>query len=110
MSGPFSSSNGIPVISPAEAHILIETSEAVLIDVRSAEEWGITHVERSVHIPWYDLRGRYSELDPTLHYIMMCQGGQRASIAASILKMHGFNRIDILAGGYIAYQGAGYAP
>ena len=37
----------------------------------------------------------------------MCRGGQRASIAASILKRHGFDRIYNLGGGYTAYQRAG---
>ncbi len=37
----------------------------------------------------------------------MCRGGQRASIAASILKRHGFLRIYNLGGGYTAYKRAG---
>ena len=97
----------VAVISPEEAHALTRSREAVLIDVRSQEEWEADHVEGSIHIPWHDLRTRYTELDPAQQYIIMCRGGQRASIAVSILKRHGFDRIYNLGGGYTAYQRAG---
>ncbi|OPX71087.1 MAG: molybdopterin biosynthesis protein MoeB [Methanoregulaceae archaeon PtaB.Bin108] len=100
----------VPVLSPAEAGTLIKTGKAVLVDVRSDEEWNSAHADPSVHIPWHDLRNRYTELDSSLHYIVMCRGGQRASISASILKMHGFSQVSNLGGGYTAYQRAGFAP
>jgi hydroxyacylglutathione hydrolase len=100
----------VPVIPAAEADARVRSGEAVLIDVRSEEEWQAAHAERSLHIPWHDLRTRYSSLDPARQYIVMCRGGQRASIAASILMMHGFSRVSNLGGGYSAYQRAGFAP
>jgi hydroxyacylglutathione hydrolase len=100
----------IPLISPDEAQTLIRAGEAILIDVREKEEWETAHADTSVHIPWHDLRTKYTGLDPALQYIVMCRGGQRASIAASILKMHGIDRISNLAGGYTAYRRAGFAP
>jgi len=102
--------SSVPVISAGETNALVRSGEAVLVDVRSKEEWQAAHSDQSVHIPWHDLRARYTELDPTGHHIVMCKGGQRASIAASILKMHGFFRVSNLGGGYTAYQRAGFAP
>jgi len=99
----------VPVLCPDETHALVREG-AVLIDVRSKEEWDASHAEPSVHIPWHDLRTRYTELDPAKNYILMCRGGQRASIAASVLKMHGFGNVSNLGGGYTAYKRAGYAP
>lgn len=100
----------VPVISPKEAHARVGTGDAVLLDVRSAAEWEAAHADRSVHIPWHDLRTRHVELDPARQYIVMCKGGQRASSAASILMMHGFTGISNMAGGYDAYRRAGFAP
>ncbi|MDP3564068.1 MAG: MBL fold metallo-hydrolase [Methanoregula sp.] len=97
----------VPVISPEEAHTLVRSNKTVLLDVRSQEEWQATHVKEGIHIPWHDLRTRYTELDPAQQYVVMCRGGQRASIAVSILKMHGFDHICNLGGGYTAYQRAG---
>jgi rhodanese-related sulfurtransferase len=98
----------VPVLSPQEANALFRSGNAVLLDVRSREEWKDAHDEQSVHIPWHDLRKRHTELDPAVHYVVMCKGGQRASIAAGILKMHGFDRISNLAGGFNAYQRSGF--
>jgi hydroxyacylglutathione hydrolase len=102
--------SSVPVISPQEAHDLIRSGGAVLVDVRSREEWQAARVEGSVPIPWHDLRTRYTELDPARQHIVMCKGGQRASIAAGILKMHGFGRVLNLGGGFTAYQRAGFVP
>lgn len=100
----------VPVITPAEANALVTSGNAILVDVRSDEERAAAHADQSVHIPWHDLRTRYTELDSSRHHIVMCRGGQRASIAASILKMHGFQEVSNLGGGYTAYQRAGFAP
>ncbi|MDD1652241.1 MAG: rhodanese-like domain-containing protein, partial [Methanomicrobiales archaeon] len=102
---PFST---VPVISAQKAHDLISAEKAVLLDVRSIEEWESGHAEGSVHVPWHDLRTRHAELDPSRQYITMCKGGPRGSIAVSILKMHGFARVQNLGGGSRAYQLAGF--
>jgi rhodanese-related sulfurtransferase len=100
----------VPVISPKEAHALVEYGDAVIIDVRSREEQAAAPVNGAIPIPWHDLRTRYPDLDPSRHYIVMCKGGQRASIGASILRMQGFSRVSNLAGGFIAYNRAGFVP
>ncbi len=100
----------VPVVSAGEAHSLVSSGGAILVDVRSWEEWGAGHADGAVHIPWHDLRTRHAELDPARHTIVMCKGGQRGSIAASILKMHGFEAVSNLAGGFLAYQRAGFSP
>ncbi len=102
--------SGVPVVSAGEAHSLVSSGGAILVDVRSWEEWDAGHADGAVHIPWHDLRTRHAELDPARHTIVMCKGGQRGSIAASILKMHGFEAVSNLAGGFLAYQRAGFSP
>lgn len=100
----------VPVIPSDEAHTLVSAGKATLIDVRSDEERQATPVEHAVHIPWHDLRTRYKELDPAKHYILMCRGGSRATIAVSILQMQGFSQVSNLAGGFEAYRRAGFVP
>lgn len=100
----------VPVLSPSEAHALVSEGNAVLIDVRSHEEQQGASVEFALRIPWHDLRSRHKELDATAHYILMCRGGSRASIAVSILQMHGFSHVSNLAGGFEAYHRAGFVP
>ena len=100
----------VPVIPPEEGDSLVKSRKAILIDARSQEEWDHAHAEGSIHIPWHDLRTRYTELKSDQQYIVMCRGGQRASIAASILMMNGINHVMNLGGGYTAYSRAGFAP
>jgi len=61
----------------------------------------------AIQIPWHDLRTRHKELSRDKKYILMCKGGLRASIAASILKMNGINNVFNMAGGFTAYQKPG---
>lgn len=100
----------VPVITAGETDAQVRSGEAILLDVRSDEEWQSGHAERSLHIPWHDLRTRHTELDLSRHYIVMCKGGQRGSTAAGILLMHGFGNVSNSAGGYDAYRQAGFAP
>ncbi len=97
----------VPVITPQRANDMVVSEKATIIDVRSAEEMTDDCVSGSIQIPWHDLRSRHKELSRDGKYIVMCKGGQRASIAASILKMNGFANVFNMGGGFTAYQKLG---
>jgi hydroxyacylglutathione hydrolase len=98
----------LPLLSAEEVREMLESGAATLLDVRSAEEFQAFHVPGAVHIMAMDLRTRYQELDPSMTFITMCKTGIRASMAASILKQHGFDKLYNAAGGITAYIAAGY--
>ena len=62
---------------------------ATVIDVRRRTEREAGHIDGSVHIPLHELRGRLAEL-PHRPLWVYCQGGYRASIAASLLQAAGY--------------------
>jgi len=97
----------VPLITPQKANDMVLSEKATIIDVRSAEEKTDDCVSGSIQIPWHDLRTRHKDLSRDGKYIVMCKGGQRASIAASILKMNGFANVFNMAGGFTAYQQLG---
>jgi glyoxylase-like metal-dependent hydrolase (beta-lactamase superfamily II)/rhodanese-related sulfurtransferase len=99
--------DSVPIITPQKANDLVVSEKATIIDVRSAEEMTDDCVSGSIHIPWHDLRTRHKELSRDKKYILMCKGGLRASMAASILKMNGINNVFNMAGGFNAYQQLG---
>lgn len=78
-------------------------SGKVLLDVRTDSELAAGRYPQALHIPLDDLRGRISELDPDLSYIVACQGGQRSYIAERILKQHGF-QVKNLDGAFRLYS------
>jgi predicted sulfurtransferase len=48
-------------------------------------------------------------LDPDKPTFLVCSSGNRSSLAASILKRHGFKEVHNVAGGMTGYSAAGYA-
>lgn len=82
----------------------------LLVDVRSAGEFGAAHVKGALHIPAPMLRIRHTELDQNRDIAVICSTGHRSSLAASILKRKGFTRVWNVAGGMTGFNAAGFAP
>ena len=83
--------------------------EISLIDVRTPGEWDAGRIPGAKHIPLSDiLAGKY-DLDENAHHLLYCAAGYRSNIAASYLQKHGYWDVRSLAGGYLAWDRAGYA-
>lgn len=63
---------------------------AVILDVRTKEEFNTGHVAGSVNIPLQALRGQTSKLNKKKPIITCCQSGVRSASAKSILQVQGF--------------------
>jgi hydroxyacylglutathione hydrolase len=59
-----------------------------VLDVRRPLEWAASHIEGARHIPLHELPGRLGDL-PALPVWVHCQGGYRATVAASFLQAAG---------------------
>jgi hydroxyacylglutathione hydrolase len=59
-----------------------------VLDVRRRSEWAAGHIEGAIHVPLHDLADG-STLLPDTSVWVHCQGGYRASVAASILHAAG---------------------
>jgi hydroxyacylglutathione hydrolase len=95
-------------LSPHEVYEKLQEDSAVLVDVRSDEEFRAGHIEGAVNIMAMDLRTRYTELDPDKPTIVMCRTGHRSSLASSLLKQRGFKEVYNAAGGITGYIAAGF--
>ena len=73
-----------------------------VIDVRSDGEYKINHLDGAQHIPVGQLRKRIGELDASKPTVVYCAGGYRSSIAASVLRAHGFGDVSDVLGGFEA--------
>jgi rhodanese-related sulfurtransferase/glyoxylase-like metal-dependent hydrolase (beta-lactamase superfamily II) len=78
----------------------------LVLDVRTAREWNGRHVEGSVNVPLNHLEERLAELSRDRMMAVVCAGGYRSAIAASLLEHHGFERLMELAGGMAAWEAA----
>jgi len=87
---------------------ITEGRSFTLLDVREAEELEQTgKLPGAVHVFLGDLRDRLDEVPRKEPVTTFCGSGQRAIIAASILKRSGFDRVEDSLGSMAACQAAG---
>ena len=78
-----------------------------LLDVRKHGEWEAGRLEGATHIFLGELADRLDELDRSRPVVTFCGSGQRAIIAASILKRNGFEQVEDSLGSMSACQSIG---
>jgi hydroxyacylglutathione hydrolase len=61
-----------------------------LIDVRNPGEVEASAIAGAVDIPMSQLPSRIAALDPHVPTVVYCAGGYRSSVAASLVRQHGF--------------------
>ncbi len=98
-------SGGAANVSPNDAVLLINRSNAVVVDVRNDAEFASGHITDAKHIPMEQLEDRLAELrkfkdKPLLVY---CQSGIRSAKASSILLKSEFTQVHNLEGGINAW-------
>jgi hydroxyacylglutathione hydrolase len=80
--------------------------EVVLLDVRDPDEWAAGHVPGSIGIPYQQLReGRLEQLRGSadgLPVAVVCSAGNRAALAASVLRRAGVSGVVHVADGGVA--------
>ena len=77
------------------------SEDALLIDVRTAEEFDSGHIEGAKHIPYEEIGVRIGELtdDKSRETVLYCRSGRRSGVAQKTLVDMGFENA-INAGGY----------
>lgn len=63
---------------------------AILLDVRTKEEYRAEHAEPSINIPLNDLSYELTLLDANIPIITVCESGMRSSQATHILQQKGY--------------------
>lgn len=76
-------------------------SGAILIDVRSPQEFNEGHLPGAINIPEYEIRKKIKNEVPKLNQqvILYCQYGGRSRDVYNIMKNMGYNNIYSLRGG-----------
>ena len=88
---------------------LVNTRNAVLLDVREPAEYGAGRLPRAINVPLSQLASRGQELGKLTGrpVIVYCERGGRSRNAGAALAKQGFTDIYNLNGGFRAWKDAG---
>lgn len=96
---------GAAAISPAQAVALMNQG-ALVLDVRSREEFDSGHIGEARHVTSADLASSADSFKKWREksIILYCQGGARSLAAVGTLTKQGFTKVFNLAGGIEAWR------
>ena len=96
-------------VDPKAAQALITDQKAVVIDVRTPEEFADGHIAGAKNVDFFSksFREELGQLDKDAPIVMHCQSGGRSGQALPIFKELGFTKVFHMNGGFRAWSSAG---
>lgn len=96
---------GYKEVLPAEAVMLINKQDALMLDVREANELGQGSIMDSKHIALGTLDDKISSLpsDKDKPIVVFCKMGNRSAQAAKLLLKNSYTNVFSLKGGFTAW-------
>ena len=90
---------------------LIELNDAVLVDVRTEDEYNSGYIESSLNIDYFsnEFSVNADKLDKNTPIILYCRSGNRSSMSANKISKLGFKEIYNLEGGILEWIEEGNA-
>ena len=86
---------------------------AVILDVRTDDEWNEGYIPNAVNIDIYKGQGfiyEVDQLDKSKNYYVYCKAGARSEQACQIMSQLGFENTYNLLGGFLQWRGAVETP
>jgi len=96
-------------VSPDEAVVMINHQNAVVLDVRTPQEYATGHILDAIHVDTADSDAKLKYLNKYSQkpIIVVCAHGKRSALFLKRLKSLGFAEAVNLTGGLHAWQNAG---
>lgn len=102
--------SSIEQIVPIQFKKSLETTKnAILIDVRTPEEFAVEHIENAININWNasSFEGQATKIDKNKTVFVYCKSGGRSAKASAKLHELGFKNILDLKGGILKWNAEG---
>ena len=96
-----------PALSTLEATQLINSRNAVVIDVRTPAEFATGSLPGARNIPVDKFDQKLRDIKKDKPVIVVCASSSRAGRAAAQLRAGGYGEVYVLAGGLAAWREAG---
>jgi len=96
---------GAKQVSALEMPALQRGGKSIVIDVNKADVYANSHIPKAINIPLEDIVDDNKELSKhkAKTVILTCQSGGRSQSAAKKLVAMGFDNVNILRGGLMAW-------
>lgn len=98
-------------VSPEEfSKGLMADTVAVLLDVRTPDEFKAGHIKGALELDWLNAEkfaSGLAKLSKEPVYYIYCRSGKRSAAAAAKMRAEGYRVVD-LRGGFLGWQKAGY--
>jgi len=93
--GLFSACSKVSDEELAKAHKAVANG-AVIVDVRTPEEFKAKHVEGAINLPIEEImKGHLQKLPKDKEIVVYCRTGSRSSASAKVLKEEGWSVYDV---------------
>lgn len=89
----------VDVISTDEFKTYIDNEDVQIVDVRGAAEYEAGHIKGAHHVFVGTLPDNLDKIDRKRPVVIHCQAGDRSTIAYSLLKRNGFDKVKNYSGG-----------
>lgn len=81
-------------LSLEETMNIFNNQKALLIDVRTPEEYKANHLANAINIPFYNIENLTNEIKNKNEILLLyCKTGKRSNIAKEILMQNGFRNV-----------------
>ena len=82
------------------------TKDAVILDVRTSDEFSSGYIDKAVNIDYYNpsFQSEVSKLDKSRTYFVYCEAGGRSASAAEWMRKEGFTKVFDLDGGISSWK------
>lgn len=89
----------VPVIGHQQyAGFTVKEPGVVVLDLRTECEYKAHHLPQSINMPLESIPHKSGQLQKSRSYLLYCDSGYRATIAYSLLKLDGFQRVTCVEG------------
>ena len=100
----------LETVSPTAASEVLATNPgAILLDIRTPEEYASERIAGAENIDFYapDFSDQLASLDPDETYVVYCRSGNRTDSAMGVFDDLGFAAVYEVDGGIVGWVGAG---
>lgn len=93
-----------PVVDVVRAKAMVDTEQALLLDVRESWEWVTARIPGATHIPMGQIPTRLTEIPHDRPVVVYCATGQRSGAVTEALRQAGYPWVFNVAGGIVAWM------